>query len=379
MRLKIDRPKAGTEAKFLGDSFAFRLPRHGAVDFDLDSIRSGSGLGDDGGPAGGAILLHDRVQGRIEALDGGKSRSKEIPPRKLPPKQRRAQMASGIEYIQHGLLAQNVGAVWRFSRKLIAEGHFDMRPLVIEEPYSKAALLSRRLAVFSLAVAMLGILGVGHRRDLIVVLGSAIVIACGAALSALLAFAIIWHSGRKGAGQAFAGFVLAALLLAYPVYLMQQTMRLPSLADLSTDIADPPNFSLSHDALAARGDTTPPSVAIARRKAQIKAYPQIQPILLDLDAREAFEAALKALAANDWKIVEQRPPGGRSGLGHIDAIATSFILGFPSDITLRLRPLAGQTRVDIRSVARFGPYDFGANPRNIANFEAALEAVVDKK
>ena len=66
--------------------------------------------------------------------------------------------------------------------------------------------------------------------------------------------------------------------------------------------------------------------------------------------REAFDAALKALAANGWKIIEQRPPGGRSGLGHIDAIATSFMLGFPSDITLRLRPLAGQTRVDIRSV-----------------------------
>jgi uncharacterized protein (DUF1499 family) len=254
-----------------------------------------------------------------------------------------------------------------------------MRPLIVEEPYSKAALLSRRLAVFSLAVAVLGILGGGHGRDLLAVLGGAVVIACGAVLFALLAFATIWRSGRKGAGQAFAALVLATLLLAYPAYLVQQTMRLPRLADLSTDIADPPNFSLSREALAARGDTTPPSIAIARRKAQIKAYPQIQPILLDLDAREAFGAALKALAANGWKIVEQRPPGGRSGLGHIDAIATSFILGFPSDITLRLRPLAGQTRVDIRSVARFGPYDFGANLRNIASFEAALEAVVDKK
>jgi uncharacterized protein (DUF1499 family) len=254
-----------------------------------------------------------------------------------------------------------------------------MRPVIVEEPYSKSAVLSRRLAVFSLAVAVLGILGVERGRDLLAVLGGALVIACGAVLCALLAFAIIWRSGRKGAGQAFAGLVLATLLLAYPAYLAQQTMRLSGLADLSTDIADPPNFSLSRAALAARGDTTPPSVAIAQRKAQIEAYPQIQPILLDLDAREAFDAALAALAANGWKIVEQRPPGGRAGLGHIDAIATSFILGFPSDITLRLRPLAGQTRIDIRSVSRFGPYDFGANPRNIASFETALVAVVDKK
>jgi hypothetical protein len=254
-----------------------------------------------------------------------------------------------------------------------------MRPLAIDEPYSKAALLSRRLAMFSLAVAVIGLLGAARGVDLITVLGAAVVIACGAILSAILAFAIIWHTGRKGAGQAVLGLVLATLLLAYPAYLAQQTIRLPRLADISTDIADPPNFSLSHEALAARRDTTPPSVAIARRKAQIKAYPRIQPILLDLDGREAFDAALKALAANGWKIVEQRPPGGRTGLGHIDAIATSFIFGFPSDITLRLRPLASQTRIDIRSVSRFGPYDFGAGPRNVANFEAALVAVVDKK
>jgi hypothetical protein len=262
---------------------------------------------------------------------------------------------------------------------LIARGIFDVRPLIIEEPYSKAALLSRRLAMFSLAVAVIGLLGVARGVDLIAVLGGAVVIACGAIFSAILAFAIIWRSGRKGAGQAFLGLALATLLLAYPAYVAQQTTRLPRLADISTDIADPPNFSLSHEALAARGDTTPPSVAIARRKAQIKAYPQIQPILLDLDGREAFDAALKAVVENGWKVVEQRPPGGRAGLGHIDAIATSFILGFPSDITLRLRPLAGQTRIDIRSVSRFGPYDFEASPRNVANFEAALEAVVDKK
>ncbi|MGH6795869.1 MAG: DUF1499 domain-containing protein [Methylocella sp.] len=254
-----------------------------------------------------------------------------------------------------------------------------MRPLIVEEPYSKAALLSQRLAMFSLAVAVIGILGAARGRDLLVVLAGALIVACGAILCAILAFAIIWRSGRNGARQAFAGLVLAALVLAYPAYLAKQALRLPRIADISTDIADPPNFSLSQEALAARGDSTPPSVAIARRKPQINAYPQIQPILLDLDARNAFDASLAALAANGWEIVEQRPPGGRAGLAHIDAIATSFILGFPSDITLRLRSLAGQTRIDIRSVSRFGPYDFGANPRNIASFEAALEAVVDKR
>ncbi len=254
-----------------------------------------------------------------------------------------------------------------------------MRRLIIEEPYSKAALLSRRLAVFALFVAVLAILGVKSPPDLIAVLGGAAAIACLAALSALLAFMIIWHNGRPGAGQAFAGLVLAILLLAYPAYLAQQTIFLPRLYDISTDIADPPYFSLSRAAIAARGGITPPSMPLAARRPQIKAYPQVQPILLDLDAGESFDAVLKAITANGWRIIEQRAPGGRLGLGHVDAIAKSFILGFPSDLTVRLRPLADQTRIDIRSVSRLGPFDFGTGARNIANFDTALDDIVNKK
>jgi hypothetical protein len=266
-----------------------------------------------------------------------------------------------------------------FSGKLNARGWFGMRRLIIEEPYCKAALLSERLAVFSAAVAAAGILGVARGQELLAVLGSAAMIALAAALLAILAFVIIWRSGRKGAGHALAGLLLAISLLAYPAYLAQQAIRLPRLTDISTDLADPPSFSMSRAAFAARGGTVPPSVAAATRKEQLKAFPQIQPILVDLDGQEAFHASLKAMAATGWKIVEETPPGGRSGLGHIDAIATAFLLGFPSDITVRLRPLAGQTRIDIRSVSRFRPYDFGAGPRNIAKFEAALEEVVDRK
>jgi len=43
------------------------------------------------------IFLHNRVQGRIKALDGGKSRPKEVPRGKFPPEQRGVQIGSGIE------------------------------------------------------------------------------------------------------------------------------------------------------------------------------------------------------------------------------------------------------------------------------------------
>jgi uncharacterized protein (DUF1499 family) len=254
-----------------------------------------------------------------------------------------------------------------------------MRRLILEDPYSKAALLSRRLAVFALFVAVLGIAGVKSSSDLIAVLGGAAAIAVLAVLAALLAFAIIWFTGRHGGRQALFGLILAILLLAYPAYVAQQTIWLPRLYDISTDIADPPNFSISRAALAARNGATPPSLPLAARKPQLKSYPQIEPILLDLDAKESFDAVLKAVAENGWRVVEKRAPGGRMGLGHVDAIATSFLLRFPSDVTVRIRPLVGQTRIDVRSAARFGPFDFGAPARNIANFDAALDEIVNKK
>jgi len=254
-----------------------------------------------------------------------------------------------------------------------------MRRLILEEPYSKAALLSRRLAIFALFVAVLATAGVKSSSDLIAILGSAAAIAVLAVLAALLAFAIIWFTGRKGGRQALFGLLLAMLLLAYPAYVAQEMITLPRLYDISTDIADPPNFSLSRAALAARNGATPPSLPLAARKPQLKAYPQVEPILLDLDANESFDAVLNAIAESGWRIVEKRAPGGRMGLGHVDAIATSFLLRFPSDVTVRIRPLAGQTRIDVRSAARFGPFDFGTPARNIAKFDAALDDIVNKK
>jgi hypothetical protein len=254
-----------------------------------------------------------------------------------------------------------------------------MRQVIIEEPYSKAALISRRLAVFSAAVAAAGALGLARGVDLLAVLGGAALAAILAALLALSALVIIWRTGRKGAGQALAGLLVPAVLLAYPGYLAFQAVRSPRLADLSTDLADPPGFSLSRAAYAARGGTLPPAVPAAKRKEQLAAFPQIQPLLVDLDGEDTFEAALAAMRANGWTIIEATPPGGRSGVGHIDAIASIPILGFASDVTARIRPLTSQTRIDIRSVSRFALYDFGAGAHNIANFEAALQQIVDRK
>ena len=100
-------------------------------------------------------------------------------------------------------------------------------------------------------------------------------------------------------------------------------------------------------------------MAPATRRAQVAAYPGVQPKVIDADGEEAFQLVIKTLAARGWKIVDQTAPGGRSGLGHIDAVDRTPIMAFPDDITIRLRPLPGQMRIDVRSASRYGRHDFG--------------------
>lgn len=257
-----------------------------------------------------------------------------------------------------------------------------MRHLIIEEAFAESAIWSRRLAIFAIAVVatdlVLARLGLEPGAVLAVV-GSAIVLACLAVLCAGVASVEIWQTGRKGVGVLIAGAFLSVLLLAYPAFLAVQAVRLPVLNDISTDTDNPPTYSLSRKALAARHGWTPASIPAAIRETQNGAYPDVQPIYLDLDADEAYRTVLSAAAARHWKVIESVPPGGRMGFGHVDGVAHGLILGFPDDITIRIWPLAGETRVDVRSASRIGRHDFGGNASRIEAFADELKTEAQRK
>jgi hypothetical protein len=116
-----------------------------------------------------------------------------------------------------------------------------MRRLIIEEPVSRAAIWSRKIAWFALAVTAVAVAFM--RFGLVDVLPGAISLATGlglAALAVLMAFAAfvrIWMEGRRGVGAAVKGLVLALLILAYPGFYALRGLTLPNLNDVSTDIA----------------------------------------------------------------------------------------------------------------------------------------------
>lgn len=137
------------------------------------------------------------------------------------------------------------------------------RRALLEPPPSQAASWSGRLAVFGLLVAAIAAAlaraQVVDTPTALVLLGFAGLFALVALLLAGAAAVVIWRDGRAGLQAALLGAALALALWAYPAYLAAQAFRLPALNDLSTDVADPPEFSRSIRALVLRGGLTPPA------------------------------------------------------------------------------------------------------------------------
>lgn len=258
-----------------------------------------------------------------------------------------------------------------------------MRRTLPPEPWSLAAIWSLRVAVFAATVAVLAVLlarlHVIDPPSALASLGSAVALALVALLLVCASAFAIWRTGRRGVGSAVGATFIALLTLAWPAWLAVKAVALPVLSDISTDIASPPFFSLSSAAYAARGGFQPQGLPGRAREAQRLAYPDVEPIVVDLDADEAFALVLKTAAAEGWKAIDKRPPGGRTGEGHIDFIDKTLILGFDDDITVRLKPLPGQTRIDIRSASRYGRHDFGTNAARIVAFAEELQSQLNVK
>jgi len=214
-----------------------------------------------------------------------------------------------------------------------------MHRLLVEDPVTRAGPLARHLALFSLLATGIALLVVRDpRADVpaaLTALAAGLCVAILAIVAAIFAFVRVWQDGARGLGAAIGGLVLAVLVLGYPAYAGLRGARLPAEPDR------------------------------AARDRQRKAYPQIAPLTLDIDADQAFELARQAALKRRWQIVEAIRPGGRMGQGRIDAIARGLVLNLPDDVTVRVRPRADGARIDVRSASRLGSRDFGGNADRI--------------
>lgn len=257
-----------------------------------------------------------------------------------------------------------------------------MRRLILEDPLARSAMWSRNVALFALVVAVLGILlsrkGLDARTALAIE-GSALALAGAAIFFALVAMAVIWRTGFRGIGLALAGLALALVLFAYPAYIAVEARTAPTVLDVSTDTKDPPPFMLTPVALAARHGTTPrKTMTRADIALQNRLYPDLQTLDLEADVGDVEDAIHKLLKRRHWTIVDEVQPLNFA-TGHIDVVVKPALMGFPADLTFRIRGLGERTQVDIRSVSR-SPWQEqpGANAARVEQLAADLEDAVDK-
>ena len=253
------------------------------------------------------------------------------------------------------------------------------RRRMFEEPRSRLAVWSRRLAVFALIVALLAI-GI-ERADLLEIVpvmatfGAALVLAALAVLVAFAAFIGLWHNGGKGFGQALVAVAVGAGLLGYPGYLGYLAYTLPAIKDVTTDPIDPPRFEV---VARLRPPNTSAYPGLATAELQKEAWPDIEPLIVPVSTRAAFDATMTLITKRKWRIVDARAPlPGRDG--HIEAIARTPIMGFRDDVVVRIRATRQGTQIDLRSASRYGYTDFGGNAGRVMALRDDIDDVADQK
>jgi uncharacterized protein (DUF1499 family) len=254
------------------------------------------------------------------------------------------------------------------------------RRRITEQPPSRLAIWSRRIALFSLVATFIAIVVVRSGALEIVpalsTLGGALALAMLAILLAFGAAVSIWKDGVGGIGEAVTGLLIGLVLIAYPLYVGVKAYKLPAIYDITTDPIDPPRF----DAIARLRprDANPVTYAgLYTAEQQRTAYSDIEPDMTSVSPQEAYDAAMKVITKRKWHVVDARPPQGtapRDGL--IEAIARTPILGFRDDVAVRVRATHEGARIDVRSASRYGRHDLGTNAARVRSLIEDIDDVL---
>jgi uncharacterized protein (DUF1499 family) len=246
-----------------------------------------------------------------------------------------------------------------------------------DDPTSRLAIWARRFAFFSLVATVLSIIvvrsGFLEIEPSIATFGGALVFAGLAILLGFAAFVTIWKDGLNGLSHALIAIMIGALLLVYPAYLGLKAYKLPTISDITTDPIDPPRF----EAIArVRPRNANPIIyaGLYAAEQQRLAYPNIEPLILTVPPKLAFDAALSLANKRRWRVVDTRDPAPARE-GRIEAVARTPVMGFRDDVVIRVRPAPDGARVDMRSASRYGRHDLGTNAARIRSFLDDLEEI----
>ena len=238
------------------------------------------------------------------------------------------------------------------------------------EPFSGLATWARNLAVFSVVAVLVSILivrfGFLEMKPALATFFGALGLAALSILIGLAGFAAIWQNGTRGMSRILLAFLINAIVLAYPAYLAWQYRKLPPIHDITTDPIDPPRFEALARLRSGDGANTAVYAGLYSAEQQRQAYPDIEPVELEIPVDRAYAITLQLVNKRKWLVIDERAPLPPRRIGRIEAVARTPIMGFREDVSIRVSPDGDDSRVDIRSSSRFFESDLGSNAARVA-------------
>lgn len=154
-------------------------------------------------------------------------------------------------------------------------------------------------------------------------------------------------------------------------------LSLPAIHDITTDLADPPQFSAltlredNWDNIPGADDGEMRGMNPRQRWATLhqEAFPDIRSVRIDQPVAEVIEKAKRLAEDRGWEIVNVEPASG-----HLEATDTVSLFRFKDDVVIRARAAenGAASIIDMRSVSRVGVHDLGVNSERVRKFLSDL-------
>lgn len=154
-------------------------------------------------------------------------------------------------------------------------------------------------------------------------------------------------------------------------------LSLPAIHDITTDLADPPQFSAltlredNWDNIPGADDGEMRGMNPRQRWATLhqEAFPDIRSVRIDQPVAEVIEKAKRLAEDRGWEIVNVEPASG-----HLEATDTVSLFRFKDDVVIRARAAenGAASIIDMRSVSRVGVHDLGVNSQRVRKFLSDL-------
>jgi len=158
---------------------------------------------------------------------------------------------------------------------------------------------------------------------------------------------LAWPAARAGRVVSLLFAVVIGLCVsAVPFEFERRARSVPRIHDITTDTQSPPQFAAVLPLRAGAPNSAAyggPELAELQRKA----YPDIQPLIVQMPTQVAFARARDAAEGMGWQLVAADASAGR-----IEATARTFWFGFKDDVVVRIVPQGTGSRIDVRSVSR---------------------------